>query len=219
LEFHVKLTILENNLKFKAMPKRFAEMLRQSYLARTSGFLDISAKTALFKEISSILGGVFSKTHTTGNVLASFQLAIPYKKWEIVITESDTRPLKFQIGFETSVDFEFIIGIEDFFDKMLKKIDKTEIKVGDKSFDNQYLIHSSDPTLTCKLLTDITRHIIQKHHVHNIAYLTDIANKSSELISVINRTIEDKEGYLDLIDLHQSLIDSMLALGAINDRQ
>jgi len=201
------------------MPKRFAEMLRQTYVARTSGFLDISAKTELFKEISSILGGVFSKTHTTGNVLTTFRMVIPYKKWEILMTESDTRPLKFQVSFEPSLDFEFIIGIEDFFDKMLKKIDKTEIKIGDKSFDNKYLIHSSDPVLTSKLLPDITRHIIQKHHVHNIAYLTDIAKKSSELISVISRTEEEKEVYLDLVDLHQTLIDRLLELGIVNDRQ
>jgi hypothetical protein len=203
----------------KQMPRRFTEILKQSYLTRTSGFLDVSTKILLFKEISAIMGGVFSKTHTAGNVLSSFRMVIPYKKWEILLTESDTRPLKFQVGFEPTYDFEFLIGIEDFFDRILKKIDKTQIEIGDKIFDHQYLIHSTDPALAGKLLNDNTRLIIQKHNVQNIAYLTDINSKSSELVSVIGRSTDDKEGYLDLINLHIMLIDSLLDLGIISDRQ
>ena len=124
------------------MPNRFAEILKGSYVTRTSGYLDVTAKTELFKEISAISGGTFSKSHNPGNVLSTFKISIPYKKWEINLTESDTRPLKFQIGFEPRRDYELIIGIEDFFDKILKKFDKSEIEVGDVVFDKHYLAWS-----------------------------------------------------------------------------
>jgi len=201
------------------MSKRIAEILKQSYVTRTSGFLDVSAKTELFKEISAMLGGVFSKSHTPGNVLSTLRIAIPYKKWEIILTESDTKPLRFQVGFEPLHDFELIIGIEDVFDKILKRLGKTEIEVGDEVFDNQYLIHSNDPVLTGKLLNDNARYKILKHSLYNISYLTDNKRKRSELISVISRTIEDKEAYLDLVNLHQMLIDNLSELRIINNRQ
>ena len=179
----------------------------------------MSAKTELFKEISAMLGGVFSISHNPGNVLSTLRIAIPYKKWEIILTESDTRPLKFQVGFEPLHDYELIIGIEDFFDKIIKRLGKPEIEVGDEAFDNQYLIHSNDPVLTRKLLNNDARSKILKHSLYNISYLTDNKRKRSELTSVISRTIEDKEAYLDLVTLHQMLIDSLSGLRIINNRQ
>jgi len=200
------------------MSNRIAEILKQSYVTRTGGYLDVSAKTELFKEISAISGGVFSISHTPGNVLSTLRIAIPYKKWEIVLTESDTRPLRFQVGFEPLHDFELIIGVEDFFDKILKKLGKTEIEIGDEVFDNQYLIHSNDPVLTGKLLNVNTRYNILKQSLYTISYLTDNKRKKSELISVVSRTIEDKETYLDLVDLHKMLIDNLSELEIIKSR-
>ncbi|MFH0761340.1 MAG: hypothetical protein V2A67_07535 [Bacteroidota bacterium] len=201
------------------LQKRIAEILKQSYVTRTSGVLDVSAKTELFRELAANLGGVFSISHDQGNTLTIFKIVIPYKEWEIILTESDTRPLKFEVGFESLHDFELVIGVEDFFDKIMKRLYKTEIEVGDQVFDNRYLIHSNDPVLTGKLLNDKVRSKILKHNLYNLSYLTDTKRKRSGLISVISRTIEDKETYLDLVNLHQMLIDKLSELRIINKRQ
>ena len=199
------------------MSKRITELLKGSYVTRTSGYLDVNAKEELFKEISADTGGRFSKSHNPGNVLSTLKIAIPYKKWEIILTESDTRPLKFQVAFEPLHNYELIIGIEDVFDKILKKLGKAEIEVGDENFDNKYLIHSNDPVLTGKLLTAGARLKILKHNFYNISYLTDNKNNRSELTSVVSRTIDDKETYLDLVNLHQMLIDNLVELSIIKD--
>ncbi len=197
------------------MAKKIAEILKGSYVTRTSGYVDVKAKEELFKEISAITGGTFTKSHNPGNVLSILKITIPYKSWEIVLTESDTRPLKFQVGFEPLIDYELIIGLEDVFDKILKKLGKKEIEVGDEVFDNQYLIHSNDPDLTVRLLNENVRSGMLKHSLYNISYLTDHKKKKSELISVVSRTIEDKETYLDLVTLHQMLIDNLSDLEII----
>ncbi len=197
------------------MPNRIAEILKQSYVTRTSGYLDITAKTDLFKEISSLTGGVFSISHTQGNVLSTLRIAIPYRNCEIMLTESDTQPLKFQIGFVSLHNYELIIGVEDAIDKIMKILGRAEIMVGDADFDNQYFIHGNDPALTVKLLSENVRNLIRKHSVYNISYLTDHKKKKAELITVVSRTVEDKEVYLDLITLHQMLIDNLLELGII----
>ena len=197
------------------MPNRFAEILKGSYVTRTSGYLDVAAKEELFMDISKMSGGTFTKSHNPGNVLSTLRITIPYKKWVIILTESDTRPLKFQIVFEPLRDYELIIGIEDFFDKILKRLDRTEIEVGDEVFDNRYSIHSNDPVLTRKLLNGSVRDKILKNNLYNISYLNDTKVKASELISVVSRTIDNQEVYLDLISLHQMLIDSLSESGVI----
>lgn len=49
------------------MAKRITEILKGSYVTRTSGYLDVIAKEELFKEISAISGGAFTKSHNPGN--------------------------------------------------------------------------------------------------------------------------------------------------------
>ncbi len=201
------------------MSNKIAEILKGAYVTRTSGYLDITAKTELFREISSQLGGVFSKSHNPGNVLSTLQLTMPYKKWVIKLTESDTRPLRIQVDFEALLDYELIMGIEDGLDNILKKFGKKEIQVGDEAFDKHYLIHSNDPILTVKILDAGIRQMIIKHGLYNLSYLTDHQSKKSELTTVISRTLDDKEAYLDLVNLHQMLVDKLLELDIIKDRQ
>lgn len=200
------------------MYKRITEILKGSFVNRTSGYLDVTAKEDLFMEISSILGGVFSKSHNPGNVLSTLRIAIPYKKWEIILTESDTRPLRFEVDFESLTDYALIIGVEDAIDKILKKLGKSEIEFGDEIFDDQYLVHSSDPVLAGKILNDRVRAKIIQHRLYNISYLTDHKRKKSQLFSVVSRTIDDKDAYLDMVTLHQMLIDSLSDLKIIDGR-
>lgn len=188
-------------------------------MTRTSGFLDVTAKEELFREISSILGGVFSKSHNPGNVLSTLRIAVPYKKWEIILTESDTRPLRFEVGFEPLADLVLIIGVEDSIDKILKKLGKSEIEFGDEVFDDQYLVHSNDPVRAGKVLDERIRAKIIQHQLYNISYLTDHKKKRSQLFSVVSRTIDDKDAYLDMVLLHQMLIDSLSELKIIDSGQ
>ncbi len=198
------------------MANRITEILKGSYVTRTSGYVDVKAKEELFKEIGAMLGGVFSKSHNPGNVLSTLKIRIPYEKWEIILTESDTRPLKFQIGFEPLHNYELIIGLEDVIDKILKKLGKSEIEIGDDAFDSKYLIHSNDPDITVRLLNENARSLILKHSLYNLSYLTDNKKNISELTSVISRTIDNKEDYLDLVTLHQLLIDNLSDLKIIS---
>jgi hypothetical protein len=120
------------------------------------------------------------------------------------------------VGLIPLKEYELIIGIEDFIDKIFKKLGKKEIEFGDEVFDHQYLIHSNDPEFTCQMLTGMIRGKIIGHSVYNLSYLTDKKKNTSELISVVSRTIEDMETYLDLVMLHQLLIDKLAESGIIS---
>jgi hypothetical protein len=148
-------------------------------------------------------------------VLSTLRLSIPYKQWEIILTESDTRPLRFEVIFELMTEYELVISFEDAIDKILKKIGMREVEVNDEPFDKQFLIHSNDPDLTRKLLTSDIREKILRYNLYNISYQTDKKAKKSGLTSVVSRTLTDREAYLDLVDLHKLMIDSLLELGVV----
>ncbi len=52
------------------MANNIADILKGSYVTRTSGYVDVKAKEELYKEISAITGGTFTKSHNPGNVLS-----------------------------------------------------------------------------------------------------------------------------------------------------
>lgn len=194
------------------MKKKIADKLKEIYVTRTSGYLDVSDKTLMFKEISEHFGGEFSIGHDAGNVYTVFKIIVPYKNRRIIMTESDTRPLKFQIGFEPQFNYQLVICLEDFIDKFLKKLGVSEVEIGDSIFDNQYLIHSNDASVTRKLLNEKIRNRIMKYNFYHISYESEHNANKSELKSVISRTIDDKESYKDLIILHQEIIEGLSEL-------
>lgn len=183
----------------------------------TSGYLNISEKKEMFKEISEYFNGKFTIKNTSGNVLTTLEIIIPFDKWNIVITESDTKPLKLQVNFESLSDYLLNISSEDVIDKIMKKFGMKELQVGDKLFDDLYLIKTNNPSITLDLLNGSIRNEILKHKLYSISFQTNEKDKNSELSTVVSRTIENKDIYIDLINLHQSLINRLSELKIINN--
>jgi len=184
-------------------------ILKQSYVTRTMGYLDVFPKRELWKKISVEFNGTFKISHNSGNELEILTINIPYKNWKIKLSESDTRPFKFEIEFQTNKDFELIIGFEDAIDKLLKRLGKKEIEIACDKFDNRYLIKSQDPELTKRLLTQEIMDCLLKYNVYSLAYNTNLKKLTSSLITVISRTVDDKSTIEDLVKLHMRLIDKL----------
>jgi hypothetical protein len=184
-------------------------VLKQIFVTQTHGFLDISAKRELFSEISKLFSGDFTIKHTVSYDEEILNISIPYKYWRIEISESDSKPLKFQISFDSLQDFELIISWEETIDKILKKIGKPEIEIGNKDFDDHYLIKSNKSDLAKKLITKEILSCLLKYNVYSISITTDRKSNKTNFLSVISRTLDDKKSYEDIIILHQSLIDQL----------
>jgi len=184
-------------------------ILKQIFVTRTHGFLDISAKRELFSEISKLFSGDFTIKHTVSYDGEILNISIPYKNWRIEITESDNRPLKFQVSFDSLQDFELIISWKDIFDKILKKIGKPEIEVGRKDFDDHFVINSNKSDLAIQLISEEIQNYLLKYNVYSISITTDRNFKKTNLLCVISRTLDDKKSYEDMIILHQLFIDQL----------
>lgn len=198
------------------MTKKKEESKIQTIIKGPSyGYTDNFPKREMWKEIAKELHGEFKIKHNSGNELEIHSLSIPHKKWTIKISVSDSRPLKFQISFSSSQDFEFVLSWEDFIDRIIKKFSKTEIQLGWKEFDKHYLIKSNRSDLVKKTITKEIQKGLLKQNIYSISYQTNIKSGTSELISVIQRQAGNKEMIIELIELFKLLIDNLEKSGII----
>jgi hypothetical protein len=184
--------------------------IRKSIKGPSLGFTDNYPKRAMWEEIAKEFEGEFKIKHDAGNVLEIHHVSIPYKKWEIRISVSDSKPLKFQIDFSASQDFKMTVSWEDFIEKIIKKFVKAEIQMGWKEFDNRYLVKTNRSELVKSVLSRDIQKTMLKHNVYSLSYQTDSKKRTAELISVIQRTSGNKEMISDLIAMFQGLIDNLL---------
>lgn len=192
------------------MSKEKDENIIQTNLKGPSlGYTDNFPKREMWKEIAQELNGEFKIKHNSGNVLEIHNISIPHKKWNINISISDSRPLKFQISFSSSQDFELILSWEDFIDRIFKKFSKPEIELGWKEFDKRYLIKSNRSDLVKSTITKEIQKTLLRHNVYSISYQTDSATRTAELISVIQRRAGNKEMIFELIGMYKLLIDNL----------
>jgi hypothetical protein len=173
------------------------------------GYTDNSPKREMWVEIAKELNGEFKILHNSGNELETHKISIPYKKWNIYISVSDSKPLKFQSTFSVGQDFELILSWEDFLEKILKKFRKPEIEIGWKEFDTHYLIKSNRSDLVKKTITKEIQKCLLKHNVYSITYHTDIAAGTAELTSVIQRKAGEKEMIFELVEMFKLLIENL----------
>jgi hypothetical protein len=173
------------------------------------GYTDNFPKREMWEEVVKELNGEFKIKLNAGNVLETHNISIPHKKWHINISVSDSRPLKFDILFSASQDFELILSWEDFTDRIFKKFGKPEIELGWKEFDKHYLIKSNRSDLVKQILTREIQKTLLKYNVYSISYLTDSVKRTAELVSVIQRNAGNKEMILELIETYKILIDNL----------
>lgn len=189
--------------------------LKQVFVTQTKGYLDVSIKRELWQKISDEFKGKFKISRTSGNVLEILKISIPYKNWEIKISESDTRPMKFEISFISQFDYELVIGYEDAFDKILKRLGRKEVEMGNEIFDNKYLIKSQNSEITKRIFKQDIMDDFIKFDIYSLAYTTDSKKRTSNLISVISRTVDDKLTIESLIRLHMRIVDKLKELKLI----
>lgn len=192
------------------MTKEKEKSLIQSIIQGPSmGYTDVYPKRGMWKEIAEELNGEFKIRHNSGNELEIHNVFIPYKKWIIKISVSDSRPLKFYIAFSSSQEFELTVSWEDFIEKIIKKFSKPEIEVGWKEFDKRYLIKSNWPDQVRRVLTKEIQSTLLKYNVYSLSYQPNPNENTAELISVIQRKSDEKAMILELISMYKTLIDNL----------
>ncbi len=183
-------------------------LLKTITKAPSMGYTDNISKRQMWKEIAGEMNGSFRVSHTAGHDLEIHNITLPYKKHEIRISVSDSRPLKFEIQFTSSVDFRMFIGRTDLAERIISKFIKPKFEIGWKEFDRRYSIRTNRTDLLRRALSRKIQESLLKYDVFSVSYQTDTDKRISEMLSVVQRRAGSKEHMLGLIEMHKLLIDN-----------
>jgi len=171
-------------------------------------YKDVLSKKDLWEKLSEMFNGKFQIKQTISKDINSFKLEIPYKNHKLILTETDTKPLKFEIEFKLNQKFEFNISWEDTVEKVLKRFGKEDIKIGNTDFDKKYLIQSNNPELILRLLNyEQVKQSIIKHNIYLINLVYSEKDEFHKLLTVKDRNTKELGVMLDLIKIEFSIID------------
>lgn len=182
--------------------------IREEIFIKGQIYKDVFSKKELWKDLAELYDGEFKIKQTISKDINSLQLEIPYKNYIIVLTETDTKPLKFETELKLNRKFEFNISWENIVERILKLFGKQDIKVGDKEFDKKYLIQSNEPKLIKKILNyKGMSKILLKHNLYLLSLEYDKKNERHKLMAVKDRNTKKKETMIELINVKFSIID------------
>ena len=171
-------------------------------------YKDILSKKEPWKKIAELYNGNFEIKTTINKDINWFILKIPYRNHILVLTESDTKPLKFETELKLNRNFEFNISWEDTIERVLKLFGRQDIELHDKVFDKKFLIQSNDPVLIVKFLE--FRQIKQMFLQHNI-YLMDLKYSQKDelhkLMTVKDRNTKKFQTLRELVEFQFIIID------------
>ncbi len=170
-------------------------------------YKNISEKKNIQKEIAEKLNGRFIIKQTVSKDLTSFVLEIPYKDQIIILTETDTKPLKSEINLNLKERFELNISWEDGIERIMKFFGSQDIEIGFFEFDEKYLIQSNNSEKTVGILTNL-KDLILKLNIYQISLRQENSQNHKLIITKDRNTIELIE-MIDFIELNFKLIDNL----------
>lgn len=188
----------------------------QMFLTSRRGFIDISEKRHFWKDLANEFNGTLIVEQTISKEVESLMLLIPYKRYSIKFTESDTHPLKISCKLEVNQLFEFSVSYEDSMEKLLKLFGHQDIQVGDEIFDKKYLVQGTDDEWITYLFADgETKAILLSNNVFSFTCRYDKADRTIQLSSLVSRTVNSKAALFELFQLFYLTIDKLEILNLL----
>jgi hypothetical protein len=173
-------------------------------------YKDVIKKIEVWQDLESTYSGKLRIKRTKTDHLITLILNVLYKDHEIILTESDTKPLKFEVEFQLNTDFEFVLGPQDSIERILKVFGKQDVMIGNAEFDKKYMIQSSNPELVKRVLHPISiNQGILKHKLSSISLQYQKKTELSKLLLVKDRNTKSGEVVSNIIQLMCTIIDSM----------
>jgi hypothetical protein len=168
-------------------------------------YKDVLAKKELWKEIAKKLNGEFKIKQTISRDISTLILEIPYKNQMVVLTESDTRPLRSEINMDLKTKYELSLSWEGGVEKIMKIFGSQDIQIGNQAFDKKYLIQSNNSSQTISVLRDLKDLILKLNiYIINLHYEKSGQHK---LLITKDRNSNTIDEIIGLIELNFRLVD------------
>jgi len=188
----------------------------QLFVTRRQGLMNISEKRHFWNDLANELHGIFVIEQTITKGVESLMLQIPYKRYMVRFTESDTHPLRINCKLVVNQMFEFSVSYEDSMEKLLKLFGHQDIQVGDNLFDKKYLIQGTDDELIAFLFKDSkTKAILLSNNVFSYNCSYHKMDHTIQLSGLVSRTIHSKSQLFELFKLFCLTIDNLETLNLL----
>lgn len=139
-----------------------------------------------------------------------FELAIEYKDSLIIFKVSETHPLKVRYDLTNESSFNFIIYLEDIFEKISKIFGMKEIELNKPEFDRKFIIKGNDERKIHKFFVNSIVEYFADKDISNFKLETTKGKSYLETTLQIDIL---KKGILDeLFEVFKHSIDNVLEL-------
>ncbi len=142
------------------------------------------------------------------NKLKRFELNLSrHHNSTIIISTSEKHPLKVEYLFKRNPELEFQIYPEDFIEKISKFLGSKEIEIGDKAFDDKFIIKATNKAAIIYIFNNEIKSYLINSNISSIGLLPSGYYK---LHIVLNISVADRESMNKLIDISIMLIDGIV---------
>lgn len=179
--------------------------------SRNFGIRDSKSKTGLWKTFSEEVKGEFKFIVPVSRDLNKLQLKVNYKGVNIILKETDTKPLFIECSLKNiKKSFWFEIIKSDTIERILSYFSSKIVKSGIDNFDTQYLFKTNDKNSVNGIKNNSTLvNLILSENVFFIngkpTSLTDYS-----LIINVNRDVNNIQKMKAIYDLTLLLIDELI---------
>jgi hypothetical protein len=176
------------------------------------GIFDVIKKKDFWKKLADERNAEFKIITTVSRDLNKIQIKYPYKNNQIIITETDTKPLFIETNLILRHEKEvyFQITENEFVERLLSKFSNKTIKLNNVEFDKKYLIKSNRKELVEKLLenSQTTESLL----ILDIFYIEGSSNIDKNIFNLkfnVNRNVNSYEYLKSLLLVFCVFIDRL----------
>ena len=188
-------------------------ILRQMFVTRTLGFVDVSEKRFFWSDFAQQTAGIFKIKHTISRDLASLNLVIPIENGQIEFNESDTHPLKVVATVNSDKQIGFAVTKKDYMDTLLKFLGCRYATSFHPDFDSKYVVKCHDEKSVRSILKcESIISLILKTNLFSISCEFDNKKSEIEIISMVGRSVNSINELQDVYHLFRIIIDQIQRL-------
>ncbi|MCK4663115.1 MAG: hypothetical protein KAT68_09640 [Bacteroidales bacterium] len=187
---------------------KFLNDIFRLFIPESRIYFDVEKKREMWNEFSNENNGEIKVIRTVDNTLSRMEMIIPYENYKIVYKESDIHPLKINCVINNKRDFFFQISVEDFIERIMKSINNVEMEIGEKEFDNNYLIVTNDRVRLTRILSNKElRDLLLNNEFTNFQLKKEEENYNLLLLGGFQ--IDSKNILNDILRIFKIMIDSL----------
>lgn len=188
--------------------------LKEVFITRTNGYVDIRNKLSFWSHFAENNNGVLKIKHTVSKDLTTLHIIIPREFGQIEIWESDTKPFKIYCQFETCEELRFSVIKKDSIGRFCDNIQPNKIH----DFDKEYQYNFQENSLKEAILgSPIFINFIRDSNLFSITANKHSQTNMLEISATFGRAVQSENDMKSILHFFQFIIYQVLDHLGINN--